>query len=164
MSIKTRVLAFVALVILAASAQGQGAPAVATGRFNGSLRGVLLAGPSDASRISGSADIAALLDRPGVFKVELRISTSSGSSASSATNLLQWSISPGRCGSRIQMLLAPTELPALEVRTGGNADLTWQGQINLASNGSYQLVVFDKGTNQENIVACTNLKYSEPKK
>jgi len=152
------------MTLAATAVHGQGAPSVATGRFSGSLRGVLLTGPSDASRISGSADIAALADRPGVFKVELRISTSSGSSASSATNLLQWSISPGRCGSRIQMLLAPTELPALEIRTGGNADLTWQGLINLASNGSYQLVVFDRGTNQENIVACANLKYSEPKK
>jgi len=164
MSIRIRVLAFLAFVALSATVQGQGAPTVATGRYSGSLRGSFMTGASDASRISGNAEISALPERPGVFKVELRVSTSSGSSASSVTNLMQWSISPGRCGSRIQMLLAPTELPALEIRTGGDADLTWQGAINLASNGSYQLVVFDRGTSQENIVACANLKYSEPKK
>jgi hypothetical protein len=164
MSTKIRVVAFAAFVALAGTVQGQGAPSVATGRYSGSLRGTFMSGVSDASRISGSADISALPDRPGVFKVELRVSTSSGSSAASVTNLMQWSVSPGRCGSRIQLLLGPTELPALEIRTGGNAELTWQGPINLASNGSYQLVVFDKGTNQESIVACANLKYSEPKK
>jgi hypothetical protein len=164
MHMKIPFAALAAFVTLAATAQGQGAPSVATGRFNGSLRGMMMTGPSDASRISGNADIAALPERPGVFKVELRVSTSSGSSAAAVTNLMQWSISPGRCGSRIQLLLGPTELPALEIRTGGNAEVTWQGSINLASNGSYQLVVFDKGTSQENIAACANLKYSEPKK
>lgn len=164
MSFRLRFIAFLAFVALAATVQGQGAPSVATGRFSGSLRGVFLSGPSDASRISGNADISALPERPGVFKVELRVSTSSGSSASSVTNLMQWSVSPGRCGSRVQLLLGPTELPALEIRTGGNAEVTWQGLINLATNGSYQLVIFDKGTSQENIVACANLKYSEPKK
>ncbi len=164
MKITNRVLALLAFVAVAASADGQNAPSIATGRFSGSLRGSFMSGVSDVSRLSGNADISALPDRPGVFKVELRVSTSSAANGAAATNLLQWSISPGRCGSRIQVVLAPTELPALEVRTGGDADLTWQGPINLASNGSYQLVVFDKGTSQNNIVACANLKYSEPKK
>ncbi len=163
MNWKFRVVALFAFVV-ASTASAQGAPSVATGRFSGSLRGASMSGVSDVSRISGSADIAAQPERPGVFKVDLRLSMSSGSSTTTVTNSFQWSVSPGRCGSRIQLLLAPTELPSLEVRTGGDADLTWQGPINLAADAGYQLVVFDKGVSQQNIVACANLKYSEPKK
>jgi len=164
MPLKTHLYALFASTAILSAASAQNAPSIATGRYSGTLRGSSFSGVTDVSRISGNADISALSDRPGVFKVELRFSMSSIGSESAAMSFLQWSISPGRCGSRIQLLLAPTELPGIEVRPGGNAEVAWQGPINLAANAGYQVVVLNGGTGQQNIVACGNLKYSESKK
>lgn len=54
----------------------------------------------------------------------------------------------------------------VEVRlssSGGSAELTWTGQIALAANGSYQFVVYDRGVREQDVVACGNLKYTQPK-
>lgn len=163
MILAPRCFALVAFAALATAAHGQNASALATGRFSGSLRGTSFSGVSDATRYSGSVEIAPMVGRPGLFKVEVRLSSSGGSAMVSATNVLQWSISPGRCGSRVQFLVPPPEMPPLELRSGGNAEMIWQGTVNLAANAGYQLVVFDRGLRQEDIVACANLKYSEPK-
>src|SRR5512140_536620 len=142
------------------SAQDQ----AAMGTFNGSLRGTSLTGSSDATRFSGSVDIKPSSNgKAGNFNVAIRVSAGGWDSHASSTGMLMWSISPGRCGSRIQYLVQPSEMPQVEMRTGGNGELTWDGPVNLAAGSSYQLVIYDNGMAQQNIVACANLKYSAPK-
>jgi hypothetical protein len=143
------------------SAQDQTA---ATGRFSGSLRGTTFGGAVDASKFSGSVEINPATDgKLGFYKVEVRLSSSGGSQTGRMTNMLPWSISPGRCGSRVQFLVQPMEVPPLELRSGGNAELSWTGQLPLAANGSYQFVVYDRGVREQDAVACANLKYTKPK-
>ena len=138
------------------------------GRFTGSLRGSSgatggsMTRVSDATRFSGTVALTPSAARAGAYKVEIRISSTN---AASATAILQWSISPGRCGSRLQFLVPPTEVTPLEVRSGGNAEVTWEGPLNLSPSGSYQLVVFGGGgVREQDILACGNLKYDKPKK
>ncbi len=156
----------VALVTLAATSGIAGAQdrTAATGRFSGSLRGTTFGGAVDATKFSGSVDINPTDDgRPGFYKVEVRLSSSGGSATGRMSNMLPWTISPGRCGARVQFLVQPMEVQPLELRSGGNAELTWTGQIALAANGSYQFVVYDKGVREQDVVACGNLKYIKPK-
>lgn len=156
----------VALIALAAtttiaSAQDRTA---ATGRFSGSLRGTSFGGVVDATRFSGSVDLKPTDDgKAGFYKVEVRLSSSGGSATARMSNMLPWTISPGRCGARVQFLVQPMEVQPLELRSGGNAELTWTGQLPLAANGSYQFVVYDRGVREQDVVACGNLKYSAPK-
>lgn len=152
------------LLVAAPSVRAQ-APAEPAGRFSGSIRGASVGGALDNARFSGSVDISpSAKGTPGVWKVEIKLSAMGQSSMGSMTNMLQWSMSPGRCGSRTQFLVPPTELPPLELRSGGNADATWEGSISLAPSGSYQLMVYDKGLREQDIVACANLRFSAPKK
>jgi len=161
------------LVVLAAciaaapvvGAQESTQPSIAIGRFSGSLRGTSFGGAVDATKFSGSVEINPATDgRAGSYKVEVRLSSSGGSLTGRMTNMLPWSISPGRCGSRVQFLVQPMEVPPLELRSGGNAELTWSGQMPLAANGSYQFVIYDKGVREQDVVACGNLKYVKPMK
>jgi hypothetical protein len=159
--------ALVAIVSAGQTARAQDSTAVplGIGSFNGSLRGSGVRGVTDQTRYSGSIYITpSTTGRPGVYKVEIQLSSSGMNSNSSATNQLQWSISPGRCNSRVQFLLPPSELPALELRSGGNAEVKWEGTITLTPMGTYQLMVYDKGLREDDVVACANLKYSAPKK
>ncbi|MBA4072346.1 MAG: hypothetical protein C0497_11000 [Gemmatimonas sp.] len=156
----------VALIALAAITTDVGAQdhTAATGRFSGSLRGTSFGGAVDASKFSGSVDINPTTDgKAGFYKVEVRLSSSGGSASGRMTNMLPWTISPGRCGSRVQPLVQPMEVQPLELRSGGNAELTWTGQLPLAANGSYQFVVYDRGVREQDVVACGNLKYTKPK-
>ncbi len=157
-----RVLSIIAVLTLlaaASSAQAQDA-ASSKGRFTGSLRGSGVIGGGDATRYSGSVEITPTSSTAGAWRVEIKLSSGGGGGSAS---MLQWSISPGRCGSRVQQLLAPSGLPQLEVRSGGSADLRFDGAITLDEKASYQLVVYGNGQNQQDIVACANLKYAAPK-
>jgi hypothetical protein len=157
---------FVALLALTAittvaSAQDKTA---ATGRFSGSLRGASFGGAVDATKFSGSVDISPTTDgKLGVYKVVVRLSSSGGSATGRMSNMLPWTISPGRCGSRVQFLVQPMEVQPLELGSGGNAELSWSGQLPLSANGSYQFVVYDNGVREQDVVACGNLKYTKPK-
>ena len=158
--------AFIALIALAATTTVAGAQdrTAATGRFSGSLRGTSFGGAVDATKFSGSVDITPTEGgKVGSYKVEVRLSSSGGSQTGRMSNMLPWTISPGRCGARVQFLVQPMEVQPLELRSGGNAELMWTGQIALAANGSYQFVVYDKGVREQDVVACGNLKYSAPK-
>ena len=155
----------VALLVLATSTvAGAQDRTAATGRFSGSLRGTSFGGAVDATKFSGSVEIAPTADgKAGVYKVVVRLSSSGGSASARMSNMLPWSISPGRCGARVQFLVQPMEVQPLELGSGGNAELTWTGQIALAANASYQFVVYDRGVRKQDVVACGNLKYSAPK-
>lgn len=155
-----------ALIALAATSSVAGAQdrTAATGRFSGSLRGTSFGGAVDATKFSGSVEINPTEDgKVGFYKVEVRLSSSGGSQTGRMSNMLPWTISPGRCGARVQFLVQPMEVQPLELRAGGNAELMWSGQIALAANGSYQFVVYDKGVREQDVVACGNLKYVKPK-
>lgn len=160
-----RILAILAIAATTASAQADSkAPAAATGRYSGALRGVSAMGVSDATRFSGSIDIAPSANgHVGSYKVDIRLSSSGLNQNSTASAILQWSISVGRCGSRVQFLVPPAELPQLELRNGGNAEVSWEGNLNLAANASYQLMVYVNGLREQDMVACANLRYSAPK-
>jgi len=161
--ISRRLAACFALAALTTTAGAQDRTA-ATGRFSGSLRGANFGGAVDATKFSGSVDINPTPDgKSGFYKVEVRLSSSGGSPTGRMTNMLPWTISPGRCGARVQFLVQPMEVQPLELRSGGNAELTWTGQLPLAANGSYQFIVYDKGVREQDVVACGNLKYTKPK-
>lgn len=156
----------VTLLALVATSTDAGAQdrTAATGRFSGSLRGTSFGGAVDASKFSGSVEINPTADgKVGFYKVEVRLSSSGGSASGRMSNMLPWTISPGRCGSRVQYLVQPMEVAPLELRSGGNAELSWSGQLSLAANGSYQFVVYDRGVREQDVVACGNLKYTKPK-
>lgn len=155
-----------ALIALAATSSVVGAQdrTAATGRFSGSIRGTTFGGAVDATKFSGSVEINPTEDgKAGFYKVEVRLSSSGGSQTGRMSNMLPWTISPGRCGARVQFLVQPMEVQPLELRAGGNAELMWSGQIALAANGSYQFVVYDRGVREQDVVACGNLKYIKPK-
>jgi hypothetical protein len=133
------------------------------GSYSGALRATSFAGGKDASKMSGTVNVTPHAVTRGVFKVEIRLSTMGSSPTASSTGLLQWSISPGRCGSRVQFLVPPSEVTPLEVRSGGNAELIWEGRIPLAGDGSYQLMIYDRGFREQDIVGCANLRYNRPK-
>lgn len=159
------VCALTALLFVAAPQANAQNAADASGRFNGSIRGTSFGGALDNARYSGAVDVSpSEKGGAGNWKVEIKLSTMGSSSMGSMTNALQWSLSPGRCGSRVQFLVPPTELPQLELRSGGNAEVTWEGAITLAPSGSYQLMIYGRGLREQDIVACANLRFSAPKK
>ena len=160
MTTMPRHLAFAALIAAlgaarAALAQEQ-APQVEMGFWNGSFRNVQMGG---SGRYSGTAKISPLPGKPANYRrVELRLSTPGGSS------LLEWSASPGRCGSIIQPVKRPGELPSLETRSAGSAELTFEGALfDFKGDSAYQLMVFKDGAKEQNMVACANLKYAVPR-
>jgi hypothetical protein len=165
-SIRHTVLVALAAGLAASTAAAQARNA--TGSFSGSLRGTQgargtsMARASDASRFSGTMDITpSPTQKEGVFVVKVRVTSTGGMAA---TTMLQWTIAPGRCGARLQPLVQPTELSPLEVRSGGDAEATWEGRINLFPDGNYQLVVFGMGgVREQDVIACGNLKYQKPK-
>ncbi|MDP1890441.1 MAG: hypothetical protein Q8K55_06065 [Gemmatimonadaceae bacterium] len=132
-------------------------------RGTGGARGTSMMRASDASRLAGTAEIRpSSTQKEGVYTVKVRLTSTGGMSA---TNTLQWTIAPGRCGARLQPLVPPTEVSPLEVRSGGDADASWEGTINFAPGGSYQLVVFGMGgVREQDVMACANLKYNKPMK
>ena len=139
------------------------------GSYSGSLRGTqgargtAMMRASDASRLSGTVEIRpSSTQKEGTWTVKIRLTSTGGMAA---TTMLQWTIAAGRCGARLQPLVQPTEVSPLEVRSGGDADASWDGPINLAPDGSYQLVVFGmRGVREQDVMACGNLKYNKPMK
>jgi len=163
MTISSRWFVIASVIFLCAGQAAAQAPNTPVGRFSGTLRGVNLVGASDVTRYSGTVQIEpSTSTKPDAWRVMIRLSAISG--YANAQSQLQWTISPGRCGSTLQPLAPAAGLPPLELRSGGNAELTYDGLFLLVPNGSFNLVVFNNGVNQANIVACSNLKYDAPKK
>lgn len=159
-----RSLPFVALLAVlgsahVAGAQGQvTAQVVSIGRWSGTLRGQTMTSAGDQTRFSGTVEVMPLLnERTGEFRVRIRLS------ASAAMGDMEWSISPGRCGYKLQFLLSPSNVPPLEIRSGGSAEVEYEGIINLNTQATYHLPVFQGGHNQQNMVACANLKFEPPR-
>lgn len=165
MRVFNRLVVVTALLAVGAPVARAQDAAPPVGRFSGSFRGVTFQGVSDGSHISGTVDITpSEKGAAGVWKIDIKLSARGASPMSSSTSMMQWSVSPGRCGSRVQFLVPPTELPPLEIRSGGNADAVWEGGIVLAPSGSYQVMIYDKGLREQDEVACANLRFSTPKK
>jgi hypothetical protein len=133
------------------------------GRWSGNIRTSLVtvsnSGNAEQTRYSGKVDVAPSENgREGVMKLEVRLSSNKGSEA------LEWAMSPGRCGSPLLPLVPPSEVPPLEVRPGGDADLRYEGPLNMTANGTYHFDVLRNGHSQANIVACADVKYQKPDK
>lgn len=172
MRIVQRSFSFITLLAAAgllqtAGAQGEReqsatAPRPATGRFTGSLRAVSSRQVTDWSQFSGSVEIIPAPEKaPGIYKITIRMTTSlSGGSA----NILQWSVAPGRCGTMFNALIPPNDLPPLNQRPGGDAEMSWEGPMALADKGSYQAAIFlGGGSTQGSLLGCAALKYEAPK-
>lgn len=157
-----RFLSFVALLAVLGSAHVASAQVtaqvVSLGRWSGTLRGQTMGSASDQSHFSGHVEIVPLPDRDGQFMVRITLSTGDRAVAD-----MEWSISPGRCGTKLQLLLPPASMPPLEVRSGGTADMQYEGVINLNTQMSYHVPVFQGGHSQQNMVACANLKFETPR-
>jgi hypothetical protein len=155
-------LSFAALLAVLGSAHVAGAQVsaqvVSLGRWSGTLRGQTMGSAGDQSRFSGHVEIMPLPDRDGQFMVRINLSTGDGAVAD-----MEWSISPGRCGTKLQLILPPASMPPLEVRSGGTADMQYEGVINLNTQMSYHVPVFQGGQSQQNMVACANLKFETPR-
>lgn len=158
---------FFAFCAFLAAASAAGAQArTDVGSYSGSLRGTegargtAMMRASDASRLSGTIDIRpSSTQKEGFYTVKIRLTSTGGMAA---TTILQWTISPGRCGARLQPLVQPAQVSPIEVRSGGDADATWEGPINFNPDGSYQLVVFGmSGVREQDVMACGNLKYEK---
>ena len=164
MSRRSSIIAMCALFAVASVASAQARTDV--GSYSGSLRGTqgargtAMMRASDASRLSGTVEIRpSSTQKEGFYTVKIRLTSTGGMAA---TTMLQWTIAAGRCGARLQPLVQPTEVSPLEVRSGGDADASWDGPINLAPDGSYQLVVFGmSGVREQDVMACGNLKYAK---
>lgn len=159
-----RSLPFVALLAVLGSAHVAGAQGQVTaqvvniGRWSGTLRGQTMSSATDQTRFSGTVEVMPLLnERTGEFRVRIRLS------ASAATGDMEWSISPGRCGYKLQFLLSPSNVPPLEIRSGGSAEVEYEGIINLNTQATYHIPVFQGGHLQQNMVACANLKFEPPR-
>jgi len=173
MRIIHRSFAFVTLVAAAgmlqtAGAQGQNeqsatAPKPALGRFSGSLRAVTSRQVTDWSRFSGTVEIAPAPEKaPGIYRVTIRLSTIM---SSGAMNIMQWSVAPGRCGTMFNALVPAADLPPLNQRPGGDAEIIWDGPLPITDKGSYQSAIFIGGGNtQGDIIGCATLRYEAPKK
>ncbi|MBW7933526.1 MAG: hypothetical protein H3C62_07930 [Gemmatimonadaceae bacterium] len=162
----TRTSVILALVTLGVAAPVTSAQAQADmlGSYSGTVRATSFAGGKDASKMSGSVTITPSKTSAGTYKVEIRLSTRGDSPTASSTGYLQWSISPGRCGARVQFLVQPSEVSPLDIRSGGNAEVMWEGKLPLTGGeGSYQLMIYDRGVREQDIVGCANLKYNKPK-
>ena len=133
------------------------------GKWQGTIRSSIVtagsAGNAEATRYTGNVYIVpSESGREGMFKLELRLSGNRGGES------LEWAVSPGRCGSPLLPLIQPNELPPLDVRQGGEAELRFEGAFNLTPNAAYHLDIMRNGHSQANIVACADVKYQKPDK
>jgi len=159
-----RLLSSIALLMAAglareAAAQGEvTAQVVSIGRWRGTMRGQTISSAGDATRYSGTVEVMPIFGgRDG--EVRIRIVLSANSDAGD----LEWSISPGRCGSKFQFLLSPSNVPPLVVRSGGTAELQHEAILSLNTQANYQVPVFRGGHLQQSMVACANLKFEMPR-
>ena len=94
----------------------------------------------------------------GSWLVEIRLTSDRPSET------LLWAIAPGRCQSGAVPEVQPNQLAPLEVRANGNADISAAVTLSMNPSDSYHLDVFRNGQQQEHVIACASLRYSEQKK
>lgn len=135
---------------------------IPVGRWSANIRPTLA--PSSGigaatMRMYGSVNLTAnRAGTPGSWMVEIRLTSDRPSES------LLWDIAPGHCQSGAVAQIQPNQLPPLEVLANGNADITTAANLLLNPGDSYHLDIFRNGQQQENVVACATLKYSEKKK
>jgi hypothetical protein len=63
----------------------------------------------------------------------------------------------------VQFLVPPAETTPLEIRSGGDAEVIWEGRLPLTGEANYQLMLYDRGFREQDIVGCASLRYNRPK-
>lgn len=91
-------------------------------------------------------------------KVTLMINTSMNQ-----TEILNWSVNSGRCGSGTVPLMPIAQFQGIEISTNGRGELDIpQMTISIPANsGALHVNVYRGGTGLENVIACSNLKAVE---
>jgi hypothetical protein len=83
-------------------------------------------------------------------------------SSDKTSETLQWAVVPGRCGSGDVPLKQANELPTLEVRTNGKAELSAAVTFPLMPSMAYHFDIYRGGGVQaDNVIACSDLKHSD---
>lgn len=94
-------------------------------------------------------------------KVNLMINTSL-----QQTEILNWSVNPGRCGSGSVPFMPVPQFQGIEMSSNGRGELDIpEMQLAIPENsGPVHVNVYRGGTGLEHVIACANLKASVPKK
>jgi hypothetical protein len=166
MTTTPRCLSLVAFVLAlgpAAALDAQETPGpTIQGYWSGPLRPVLFTAARAGSlqaRYTGTVEVSpSTTGGDGVFRVTIRVSSNRG------TEIMEWGISLGRCGSKLIFLVPANQLPQIMIHGGGDGDVDYEGPFNLDTNSSFQLGVFSGGHLQQNMVTCADLKYKSPGK
>lgn len=74
------------------------------------------------------------------------------------TTVLQWAISPGRCGSGTLPITGVERFPVIEISNSGRGELDMEMPLTMPVTGSFHANVYNAGGNQlNNVIACANL-------
>ena len=129
----------------------------------GTMSGSMSRGSSGSGapgRYSGNINIIpSQSGAPGSYRFSVVVSSNVNNSET-----LEWGISNGRCGSKLIMLVGSNSFPTIEMRSGGTGDVSTEVAMQFTAKGAFQAVLFKGGHQQQNIVACANLKFSEGRK
>jgi hypothetical protein len=94
-------------------------------------------------------------------KVTLMINTSLNQ-----TEILNWSVNPGRCGSGTVSFMPIAQFQGIETSSNGRGELDIpEMQLSIPpASSSVHVNVYRGGTGLEHVIACSNLKLMESKK
>jgi len=144
---------------LIGSWSGSFRPGTMVGNISGTTSGTL-SGTGATGRYTGSIDIIpSESGAPGTYRFSLNLSSNINNSET-----LEWGISNGRCGSKLIMLVGSNSFPNIEMRSGGTGDASAEVAMQFSAKGQFQAVIFKGGHQQQNVVACANLKFSDRRK
>lgn len=113
--------------------------------------------PRTSQRIFGQVKIATRESSERV-KVTLMINTSFNQ-----TEILNWSVNTGRCGSGSVPLMPIAQFQGIEMSTNGRGELDIpEMPLSIPPNsGALHVNVYRGGSGLENVIACSNLKVNE---
>jgi hypothetical protein len=156
------VIAGLALCGATATAQAQDSIKVMQARvYEGPFRPIQQAsggvGMRGSQRVFGQIKIATRESNDRA-KVMLMINTSLNQ-----TEILNWSVNPGRCGSGSVPVMPIAQFQGIEMSTNGRGELDIpEMQLSIPPNSSTVHVnVYRGGTGLENVIACANLKLND---
>lgn len=113
-------------------------------------------GMRGSQRVFGSVKIV-FRESTDRSKVNLMINTSLNQ-----TEILNWSVNPGRCGSGSVPFMPVAQFQGIEMSTNGRGELDIpEMQLAMPTNsGPIHVNIFRGGTGLEHVIACANLKMS----
>jgi hypothetical protein len=158
-------IAFVLTLVFATPAayaqDGHTAELPMLGKWTGVFRQILMTQDSrnaggETGYISGTSLLQPVYES-GVLLYDVTLIISSNNRG----DTLEWGISMGRCGSKLIMLQQANQLPSFDTRSGGDGEMHHTLPLDLDSKHTYQVVLFRNGHAQQNVVACSNLKYDD---